>query len=60
MTSPVSHITADGYPVVQGGRRGNSAFAGFDSCREVGVYMKTLVPDAAGREICARIKRGEF
>lgn len=49
-----------GYPVVQGGRIGGSFFAYFDTRRDCGVYMETIMLDEAGRELFARIKRGDF
>lgn len=56
----LADFAANGYPVVQGGRIGGSNFAYFDTRPACGVYMETICLDAEGREIFARIKRGEF
>jgi len=56
----VADFTAGGHPVVQGGWVGGSRFAYFDTRAELGVFTEIIVPDAEGREMFARIKRGEF
>jgi catechol 2,3-dioxygenase-like lactoylglutathione lyase family enzyme len=50
----------NGYPVVQGGRIGGSRFAYFDTRRDCGLYMETLMLDREGMELFERIKRGDF
>lgn len=56
----VRDFAAGGFPVVQGGRIGGSRFAYFDTQGDTGVFMETIMLDEEGREIFARIKRGEF
>jgi catechol 2,3-dioxygenase-like lactoylglutathione lyase family enzyme len=56
----VRDFAAAGYPVVQGGVVGGSKFAYFDARAACGAYLETLCLDDEGREIFAKIKRGEF
>lgn len=56
----VNDFADNGYPIVQGGKVGGTDFAYFDLNKAIGVYVETIVPDAQGRELFARIKRGEF
>jgi catechol 2,3-dioxygenase-like lactoylglutathione lyase family enzyme len=56
----VRDLAANGYPVVQGGRIGGSRFAYFDTRPACGAYLETIMLDDDGRELFARIKRGEF
>ena len=56
----VRDFAANGYPVVQGGRIGGSRFAYFDVRAACGAYLETIMLDAEGREIFAKIKRGDF
>ena len=56
----VRDFAVAGYPVVQGGCVGGSQFAYFDARANCGVYLETIMLDEEGREMFARIKRGEF
>lgn len=56
----VDDFAANGFPVVQGGNVGGSSFAYFDTRKEIGVFLETIALDNEGREMFARIKRGEF
>ena len=58
--SAVRDFAAHGYPVVQGGRIGGSRFAYFDTQDAIGVFLETIMLDDEGREIFARIRRGDF
>jgi len=56
----VRDFATNGYPVAQGGRIGGSRFAYFDARPVCGAYLETIMLDDEGREIFAKIRRGEF
>lgn len=56
----VKDFATNGFSIVQGGKVGGSDFAYFDTRKEIGVYLETIVLDEEGKEMFAKIKRDEF
>lgn len=56
----VKDFASNGYDIVQGGKVGGSNFAYFDMRKEIGIYVETIVPDAEGRALFERIRRGDY